>query len=61
MGHRVLLGGGGLRNAKAVRRWLPGLTMPLETAARCGASVHVKLRPAPLASPRAQASEASGS
>jgi len=40
---------------------IPGLTIPLETAARCGASVHLELLRAPRAPPRAQASEASGS
>ncbi len=61
MVHRVLLGGASSATPRQSVVGIPGLTMPLETAARCGASVHVKLRPPPLASPRAQASEASGS
>jgi len=47
-GHRVCWGAGSERQGRP-SFGIPGLTMPLETAARCGASVHVKLRPAPLA------------
>ena len=46
MGPKVPLGEGWQCNANIVRCGISGLTMPLETAARCGASVHVELRPA---------------
>jgi hypothetical protein len=51
MGHRVLLGEVGSATPRQSVVRIPGLTMPLETAARYGASVHVELRPAPLAPP----------